>query len=225
MPAWKIGSGEVDNLPLLQCLIDTGRPVLLSSGMSSWPELDSAVDLLGAGNSEYLLMQCTSSYPCPAEETGLNVMLEMNRRYGCPVGLSDHSGTVYPGLAAAALGGCCIEVHTVFSRECFGPDVKSSITTAELGQLVAGIRFIQTALANPVDKNTASVSRSEMKRLFGKSLVAARDLTPGERLSASDLLIRKPGTGLPARHLPDIIGRKIPRLYSRGEFLDANDFR
>src|SRR5690606_21164751 len=99
------------------------------------------------------VFQCTTSYPCPPETVGLNVITALQARYGCPTGLSDHSGTIFGSLAAVALGASLIEVHTVFSKEAFGPDVMASITTAELKQLAEGIRFIERAQASPVDKD------------------------------------------------------------------------
>ena len=111
MPAWKVGSGEVTNLPLLDRLAATGRPVLLSSGMASWRDLDEAVGVLRAQGAGLAVLQCTSAYPCPPERVGLNLLEELRTRYGCPVGFSDHSGTIYAGLAAAALGANLLEVH------------------------------------------------------------------------------------------------------------------
>ncbi len=132
MEAWKIGSGDLGNLPMLERVARIGKPVLLSSGMSPWLELDEAVACIRGFRTPVALFQCTTSYPCPPDKLGLNVLGEMQRRYNCPVGLSDHSGTIYGPLAAVASGADLIEVHVVFSRECFGPDVTSSITTGEL---------------------------------------------------------------------------------------------
>ena len=98
------------------------------------------------------MLQCTSAYPCPPEQVGLNLIPLFQSRYGCAVGLSDHSGTIYPGLAAATLGAEVLEVHVTLSREMFGPDVTSSVTTAELRQLVEGVRFLERARSHPVDK-------------------------------------------------------------------------
>ena len=130
-------------------------------------------------------------YPCPAENLGLNVIADIRRRYHCPTGLSDHSGTIFAGLAAATLGADMIEVHVTFSRECFGPDVISSITTTELAQLVSGVRFIERALAHPVDKERVASDLSEMRRIFGKSLVTAQDLPAGHSLCPADLVLKK----------------------------------
>ena len=154
---------------------------------------------------------------------GLNVLAELRGRYGCPVGLSDHSGTIFAPLAAAALGAQVIEVHTVFSRECFGPDVGSSVTTLELAQLVDGIRFIRRALENPVLKDDEASARSDLRTLFGKSLVAARDLPAGHCLTDRDVLLKKPGGGIAPRRLKEIVGRTVARAYHYDEVFEEKD--
>src|SRR5215510_12183669 len=187
VPAWKVGAGEVSNLPLLTKMARTGKPVILSSGMSDWGELDAAVNCVRENGAPVAVLQCTTAYPCPPEKLGLNVMAEMRDRYDCPVGLSDHSGAIYAGLAAAALGAKLIEIHVAFSRECFGPDVIASITTPELKQLVEGVRFIERALRCPVDKTAMAEELGELRKVFGKSIVAARDLNAGARIGAEDI--------------------------------------
>jgi N,N'-diacetyllegionaminate synthase len=210
VPAWKVGSGEVTNLPMLSRMAETGRPVLISSGMASWEDLDQAAAAIGA-RAPLAVLQCTTSYPCPPEKVGLNLIAQLRDRYGCPVGLSDHSGTIYASLAAAVLGANLVEVHVVFSRQCFGPDVQASITTGELAQLVDGVRYIERAMAHPLDKSQMAGEMSELKVIFGKSVVAARDLPAGHRLEAVDLALKKPGTGIPAARLDKVIGRRLAR--------------
>ena len=223
VPAWKVGSGEVTNLPMIERMARTAKPVLLSSGMSSWEDLDAAVAMVRKHNAPLALFQCTTSYPCPPEKVGLNVLEQLRQRYDCPVGLSDHSGTIYPGIAAAALGADLLEVHVVFSRECFGPDTPASLTTSELRQLVRGVRFVKTALAHPVDKDTAAEELSELRRVFGKSLVASRDLPSGHRLQAEDVALKKPGTGVAASELGSFTGRRLKRALSKNAFLKYED--
>jgi N-acetylneuraminate synthase len=151
--AWKVASAELSNVPMLERMVATRRPMILSSGMSPWAELGAAVKRVQEAALDLTVLQCTSLYPAPPEKLGLNLLAELRNRYGCKVGLSDHSGTIYAGLAAAALGADLIEVHVTLSREAFGPDVLVSLTTAELRQLTAGVRFIRTALEHPVDKD------------------------------------------------------------------------
>lgn len=223
VPAWKVASGEISNLPLLDSMIATGLPILLSSGMSSWAELDAAVARVLAAKRDLVVLQCTSEYPCPPEKTGLNLLAELRSRYRCKVGLSDHSGRIFAGLAAATLGACVVEVHVAFSRQMFGPDVPASITFDELRQLTEGIRFIETALANPVDKDALAVDKQGLRAIFGKSIVATRDLAVGTVLEAADLALKKPGTGLPPSALDRVIGHRLRRALSRDQQVELND--
>ena len=224
MPAWKVGSGEVTNLPMLERMAANGRPVLISSGMSSWEELDGAVATVRKTPAPVAVLQCTTAYPCPAEKIGLNVLDQLRERYQCPVGLSDHSGTIYASLAAVALGANLLEVHVVFSRECFGPDVKASVTTAELAQLVEGVRFIERALAHPLDKQQIAGQMEELKTMFGKSVVAARDLPAGHKLGAADLALKKPGSGIPAARLGEVVGRRLAQGVTADTLLAEEHF-
>lgn len=222
VPAWKIGSGDVHTLPLIEKVAFTGKPVLLSSGMSTWAELDESVECIRARGAPFAIFQCTTSYPCPPEAVGLNVIGELRSRYGCAVGLSDHSGTIYASCAAAALGVNLIEVHVVFSRECFGPDVTSSITIGELSRLVAGVRFIETAIESKVDKDHEAAERANLRQLFGRSLAATRDLQPGHCLAPGDLALKKPGVGIAANRLSEVLGRRLTRGLQANEFLQED---
>ena len=211
VPAWKVGAGEVSNLPMIERMASTGKPVILSSGLSAWKDMDAAVGAVRRHGAQVAVLQCTSAYPCPPERLGLNVIGEIRRRYQCPAGLSDHSGAIYAGLAAVTLGAALVEVHATFSRECFGPDIAASITTSELASLVTGIRHIEKALANPVDKDAEAVGLSKLRRTFEKSIVASRNLAAGVRLQAGDLTLKKPGTGLPAARLPEMPKYRLKR--------------
>ena len=224
VPAWKVGAGEVTNLPMIERMAVTRKPVLLSSGMSRWAELDAAVAAVRRRGAPVGVLQCTSAYPCPPERLGLNVMGQIRARYGCLAGLSDHSGTIYAGLAAAALGARILEVHVALSRECFGPDVPASVTTAELASLVQGVRFIDAALAHPVDKDAMAAELVETRRIFGKSIVAARDLPAGWELSAMDVTLKKPGTGIAGARLPELLQRRLRRPVPADAILSEDDF-
>ena len=219
VPAWKVGSGEVTNLPMLRRMTSAGDPVILSSGMSPWEDLDEAVKTIRHAGADVALLQCTTAYPCPAEKIGLNVIGELRQRYQCPAGLSDHSGTIYPGIAATSLGNNLLEIHLVLSRDCFGPDVGASVTPAELTQLVEGIRFIEKCLENPVNKTTAADEMSELRTIFGKSIVAAGDLPVGHVLTDADLALKKPGTGISASRYDELLGRRLIQAVRRDTML------
>ena len=219
MKVWKIASGEVGNLPLLTKIASSGDPVILSSGMSDWDELDTAVNTVRKNGNPLAVLQCTSAYPCPPEKIGLNVLYVLRERYGLPVGLSDHSGKIYAGLAAVSLGAEVLEVHVALSREMFGPDVPASLTTKELRQLVDGSRQIERMLGATVDKDLAADDLQELRKIFTKSLVASMDIAPGTTLTAEHMKLKKPGTGLPASSIPDLIGRKVKQQIKADETL------
>jgi len=220
---WKVASGEVSNVSLLDAMMQTFRPVLLSSGMSPFDELDASVSRVRAAGRDVGVMQCTTAYPCPPEKIGLNVMSDLRGRYSCPVGLSDHSGTVFPSLAAAALGADVVEVHATLSRELFGPDVVASITTQELKMMVEGIRFTEAMLANPVDKNEMARETASLRKLFTRSVVLRTSLAAGAVLEAQHLVAKKPGTGIPAARLPEFIGRRLKRALPADALLAEDD--
>lgn len=221
--AWKIASGELSDRAMLERIIATRLPVLMSSGMSPLSEIDDVVRTIKGAGIPLTVMQCTSLYPCPPEKVGLNLIPMFRQRYQCPVGLSDHSGTIYAGLAAAVLGIEALEVHVTLSRESFGPDVSSSITTAELRQLVEGVRFIGRANANPLSKDVEAAELREMRARFTKSVVVRAALPAGSVLTERDLAAKKPGTGIPAAHIDRIVGRVLKRDVQPDHVLEEGD--
>ncbi|QQS42028.1 MAG: N-acetylneuraminate synthase family protein [Acidobacteriota bacterium] len=223
MKVWKMASGEVGNTPLLEFVSSFDGPVILSSGMSPWSELDTAVETVRRSGNPLAVLQCTSAYPCPPDQVGLNLLREMKDRYDLPVGLSDHSGNIYAGLAAVALGAEVVEVHVAFSREMFGPDVPASLTTGELGQLVEGARQIESMTASRVDKDEKAEELKDLRRLFTKSVVAGTDLSIGTVLEAKHLELKKPGNGLSASSLGDLVGRRLKRNIRKDEIILMDD--
>ncbi len=221
--AWKVASGEINNVSLFERMVATGLPILLSTGMSPLDEIDAVVANLQQHETPFAVLQCTSVYPCPAEKVGLNMIPFFRERYGCAVGLSDHSGTIYPGLAAATLGSDILEIHVTFSRETFGPDVASSLTLKELQQLTKGCRFITKMNRHPIDKNQLAGNLTPMRDLFTKSVVARFPLPVGTVLQKGHLALKKPGTGIPARQLQDLIGRSLRRPVQADQLLHEND--
>lgn len=201
---YKVGSGEVTNLELVRRVAATGKPVFLTSGMSSWAELDAAV---GAAGDDVTVMQCTSEYPTPPEHVGLNVLAELRERYGRPVGFSDHSLGNYAAFAAVALGAVAVEKHFTLSKGLYGPDAAMALEPDELEDLVDGIRSIETMLANPVDKDELPDDIQQMKRVFEKSVVTVGDIPAGSRIERTMLAAKKPGTGIPAARIDDVVGR------------------
>jgi N-acetylneuraminate synthase len=223
MRAWKVASGEIVNAPMLDRMAATGKPMLLSSGMSGIREIRWALDRVRGKVSEVAVLQCTTSYPCPPEKVGLNLLQVFRDAFVCPVGLSDHSGTIYPGLAGAALGMDLLEVHVTFSRGMYGPDVPASVTFEELKALVDGIRFIETMRANPLDKDASSEGTEPLRKMFMKGLIAVADIAPGETLDAGKLDARKPLAGISVARFDEIKGRRARRAIAAGSFIQEDD--
>lgn len=216
--AWKVASGETANPVLLDRVAAGGLPILLSTGMSPWAEIDGAVQRVRAHtNAPLAVLQCTSAYPTAPEDLGLNLVGELGERYAAAAGLSDHSGTIFPSLAATALGGRVVEVHVALSRHMFGPDTPASVTVEELGELVRGVRMLDRALASPVDKDAMADRLEATRALFTRSVVARRDLAAGAVLAEEDLAVKKPGGGLPPGRLPELVGRRLEAAVAADE--------
>ena len=211
VPMWKVASGEVTNRPMIDRLLQTGLPLLISTGLVALAELDELVRRVRAGGIPLAVLQCTTAYPCPPEKVGLNMIPFFRERYGSFVGLSDHSGSIVPGLAAATMGIDVLEVHVTLSRDMFGPDVVASVTADELRQLTDGIRFVEQMRDHPVDKDETFREARPLRELFGRSLVARAPLSAGTVMRATDLAFKKPGTGIPAADLDRVIGKRLKR--------------
>ena len=220
---WKIASGEVSNTRLLDRVLETRAPVLLSTGMSPLAETDAAVARVKAKGAPFGVLQCTTAYPCPPEQVGLNLVPFYRERYGGWVGLSDHSATIYPGLAGVAMGMDILEVHVALSREMFGPDVVASVTAGQLKELVAGVRFIERMRAHPLDKDASAREVAPLRRLFTRSLVVRHALPAGAVIQREQLAIKKPGTGLSPDRLDEVVGKRLLRGVDADHVLTAAD--
>ena len=225
VPAFKVGSGDTNNIELLDELIKIGKPILLSSGMSDYDELDKVVSKIKLANVPFAIFQCTTSYPCSPEDIGYNVINELINKYNCPVGLSDHSGFIYPSLAAVTLGAKLVEVHTVFSKQSFGPDTKSSVTLSELKNLVDGIRFIEQGLEAKVDKGNAAKNRQDTKQLFSRSAFYTGELASGKVLERCDFAMKKPGGGLSYEEALALVGKTLNKNKFFDDFVEYRDFK
>ncbi|MGJ8759779.1 MAG: N-acetylneuraminate synthase family protein [Polaribacter sp.] len=220
---YKVGSGEVNNFVLLEKIAQTRKPVIISSGMSSFEELDKTVAFLKNRKVDYSILQCTTAYPTGPKQYGLNVIQELKNRYKVPVGFSDHSSSIESCIAATALGAEILEFHVVFDKEMFGPDAKSSLTFKETSQLVEAVNNIQIALNHPVDKKNNS-QFTELKQIFEKSLAVNKNLKAGHILTFSDLETKKPkGYGILASEYEKVIGKKLNKDLNQWSFLNYKD--
>ena len=220
---YKIGSGEVNNFLLLEKIAQTGKPLLISSGMSSFKELDQTVTFLKQRKVDFSILQCTTAYPTKPEQYGLNVIAELKTKYNVPIGFSDHSAKISTGIAAVALGAEILEFHVVFHRSLFGPDAIASITIEETKQLVDAVNEIYIANSNPIDKNT-NEGFGQLKAIFEKSLAINKDLLIGHVITFEDLESKKPkGFGISAEEFNEVIGKKLKTNKYKWDFLNEDD--
>ncbi len=221
---YKVGSGEVSNLLLLNKIAMTGKPVIISSGMSNLAELDKAINIFKEKNIEVSVLQCTTAYPTVPKQWGLHIINELKKRYNIQTGLSDHSGDIVACLAATALGADIVEFHVVFDKRMFGPDAKASLKMEEVEQMVAGIRKIKESLTTEVNKEDQAKEAGALKQMFGKSLCINKDLKEGHLITFEDLEAKKPaGYGISPSEYNSIIGKRLSRSMSQWEFLNNPD--
>ena len=206
---YKIASGEVSNIPMLERIAKTNKPVLLSSGMSTWAEIDLAMKTLRTGSSEIVVMQCSSKYPCPAESVGLNVIKELKERFpDFQVGFSDHFDGVAAGIAAAALGASCIEKHITFSRKMYGSDAALAMEPEEFSSYSSAIKDVWKMKLTTVDKNDVS-AYSDMRHIFQKGIYLKATLRENHIIKLEDLCFKKPANGISAAEYKKILGKRL----------------
>lgn len=225
MPAWKIASCETSSRVLIDQMAASGHPFIVSTGLSDWREIDAITAQIGAAGNPFALLQCTSKYPTPLSEVGLNVMGEMQARFECPVGLSDHSGSPFPALAALARGAHILELHITLDRGMFGPDTCASLTMPEFMQVCAFRDALRQMDAGTVDKDHIARDLAPTRKLFVRSLAPARALNAGTTLTAEMVAPKKPGTGIPADLIGAYIGRRLARDIPADRLFCEEDFR
>lgn len=222
MVAYKIPSGEITNLPLLEKISNLKKPVLLSSGMSNWSELDNAIAVFKEA-CPLAVMQCSTQYPCQNNNVGINVLQEMKDRYGCVVGFSDHTMGIAAPILAIANGARVIEKHLTFSRAMYGSDAPHSLEPNEFSLMAREIKDAWSILENPVNKNCHN-QYSEMKKVFEKVLVANIDIQPGDALTFENVSFKKAGEGISAALWPKIIGLKAKAKILKDQRIKQDDF-
>ncbi len=214
VPAYKIASFENVDLPLLQRVATTGKPVIMSTGMASLGEIEEALDTLRiAGNTQMALMKCTSSYPAPPEEMNIRTIPHLSESFGVPVGLSDHTLDLAIPVSGVALGACIIEKHLTLSRDLPGPDSAFSLEPAEFESMVKAVRTTEKALGKVFYGVSSEESQS---RVFRRSLFVVKDMKSGEQFTPVNVRSIRPGYGLHTRHLRDIVGKKASKDIVRG---------
>jgi N,N'-diacetyllegionaminate synthase len=218
---FKIPSGEITNLPLLRHIGAFGLPLILSTGMATLEEVAAALKALeqaGTPRSLVTVLHCTTEYPAPMSDVNLRAMLAMRDAFGVSIGYSDHTNGIEVAIAAVALGATIIEKHFTTDRNLPGPDHKASLEPGELRAMVAAIRNIEVALGDGVKK--PSPSEVKNRPIARKSLVAAVPIRAGEVLSAANLAVKRPGTGLSPMLWDEVLGRTARRDYAADELID-----
>jgi len=220
--AWKIASGEILNYPMLDKLLKTNKPLLISTGMSSWSEIDQ-LHKYTTGRKR-VFFQCTTEYPSKPQNIGLNNIEIFKKKYNdIVVGLSDHSGEIYPSMSAFMLGARVFEVHVAWSKKMFGPDTQASLTFLQLSELVKYLNNQETLIVSPVDKDKMRENKEELVRLFGRGIYAKRDIDIGEEIKESDIKYLKPVLGISASEYKRVIGMVSSKKIRVGEPITKED--
>ena len=219
LPAFKLPSGELTNLPFLAHVAGKGKPVILSTGMATLQEVDAAVETFArSGNNRLVLLQCVSEYPADPAEANLRAMASMRSLFGFPVGFSDHTPGIAAAIAAAALGACVVEKHFTLDREMPGPDHRASLEPEELAEMVRGIRVAESALGD--GEKRPGAGEAATARAARKSLVAACDISAGTVLGPEHIAVKRPGTGIPPGMRVRLLGRKTKVAVPAGTLFD-----
>ncbi len=205
--AYKVGSGDITNIPMLKKIAKKGLPVILSAGMSTLGEIEDALDAIRSeGNDKIVLMHCTSNYPTNEEDVNLKAMNTMMTAFQIPTGYSDHTMGTAVSIAAVARGAVIIEKHFTLDRSLPGPDHSASLEPKELKELVEGIRAVERALGSPIKK--PNKSELEVKYVAQKSIVAAMEIKKGEIITEEMLTVKRPGGGIKPKYLQFVVGRE-----------------
>ena len=225
IPAWKVASGEVGHWTLIERMLKSNKPILLSSGMSSIDDVSEILSFIQKKQKHVSIgiFQCTTEYPTSFQNLGLNVLEEFREKFNVPVGLSDHSGDPLPSIIAMARKANMIEVHLTFHHGMFGPDSKSSLTPNQLKEVCRARDSIALIDANQVDKNAMSRKLASSAQLFSRSISLVSDQKSGTVLTAEMLTLKKPGSGIPGTQIDNVVGRRLKRDASCKRLLRLED--
>jgi pseudaminic acid synthase len=221
VPAHKIASFELVDIPLIERVARTGKPMIMSTGMSTLSEIEDAVRAArGAGAKEIALLKCTSAYPADPDTMNLRTIPHLGQAFGCPAGLSDHTMGVAVPVAAVTLGACIVEKHFTISRAVPGPDSAFSLEPQEFREMVSSIRAIEKALGAV---HYGMTEKEASSRVFRRSLFVVRDVKAGERFTAENVRSIRPGYGMPPKHYREVLGMSAARDIPRGSPLQMTD--
>jgi len=220
VPAFKIGSGELTDIPTLKVIANLGKPMILSTGMSVLEEVDETVEALNPITDQIALMNCTSEYPPKYEDLNLGVIKTLIERYNVPIGHSDHSPDIYSCFGAVSMGAKIIEKHLILDKKQPGPDQSVSIEPFELYQLVDGIRKIEAAMGSEKKVNKLE---KPIRTWARRSIVTLKDIPKGTVLTDKHIWTKRPGTGVEPKHLDSFIGKKVNQNLSKDYLIQWDD--
>ncbi len=210
VPAHKIPSGEIINLPLLEYVGKTGKPIILSTGMATLQEIEEAINTIKkTGNDKIILLQCTTQYPCLPEDANIKAMHALSKKFKTLVGFSDHTTEIVTPALAVAAGACVIEKHFTLDKNMEGPDHKASLEPQEFKEMVETVRYAEKALGNGIKKPTRA--EVEIAKVSRKSIVAAKDIKKSQVIIKDMLAIKRPGTGIAPKYFNEVIGKKTKK--------------
>ena len=223
VPAYKVASFEITDIPLIEYIASKGKPVIISTGIATPEDIEEAVDACRRmGNEQVILLKCTSAYPAPLEEANLKTIPDLAARFGVLSGFSDHTlGTTAP-VAAVAMGATVIEKHFILDRSVGGPDASFSLDREQFSQMVAAVRDTEKMLGRISYELT---EKSKKSREFSRSLFIAEDVKAGDIITESNVRSVRPGFGLAPKHLGEILGRRFSRDVAKGTPLRWEDIR
>ena len=221
---YKIGSGDASNKLLLKKIVKTKKEIIISTGLGTLAELRTSTSFLNNEGLPYTILQCTTKYPTNSDEIGLEWLKILEKNFNCPVGLSDHSGTIFSSLGAVTLGAAVIEAHITFDKRMFGPDSRASLNLDEFSTMVEGIRFLEIARGRGLDKEQIG-NKEELRRIFGRAIACNKKLSPGHVITFEDLETKKPAdAGISVNNYEEVIGKKLKNKKNAWEFLVHEDF-
>jgi len=222
VPAYKIGSGDLTNLPFLKKVAKKKKPILLSTGMANLSEVKEAVSTIKKqGNNKIILLHCTTNYPCPFEEVNLRAMLTLKKEFKLPVGYSDHTLGIMVPIMAVAMGAKIIEKHFTLNKNLPGPDHKASLEPNELQEMVKVIRDVKKALGSDIKKPTKS--EEKIKKFVRKSIIAKVDIPRDTKILRDMLIIKRPGTGIAPKFLNEVINKAAKKNIKKDQLITRED--
>jgi N,N'-diacetyllegionaminate synthase len=224
VPAYKIASGDLTNLPFLEKVAKKKKPIILSTGMGNLKEVKEAVKTIKkSGNNKIILLHCTTSYPCPLEDVNLRAMLTLKKEFNLPVGYSDHTLGILVPIIAVAMGAKIIEKHFTLNKSLPGPDHKASLEPKEFKEMVKSIREVEKALGSGIKKPTKS--EEKIKKVVRKSIIAKIDIPKGEKIREEMLIIKRPGIGIEPKYISKIIGKIAKQEIKKDSLIKFQDLK